>query len=182
MALCAEKKIPLYVYGGGSSVTRGVECMKGGISLDMRLRFNKVVSFNEVDQTITVEAGMSGPKLEQTLNDAPHTLGAKRAYTCGHFPQSFEYSSVGGWVVTRGAGQNSTYYGCISDKMCIRDRCQGDGGEVRMAQQRGRGIQNGLSQILIARCCHGGSPLVCLSNSINPSGRFRQIHDLPILR
>ena len=115
VALCAEKKIPLYVYGGGSSVTRGVECMKGGISLDMRLRFNKVVSFNEVDQTITVEAGMSGPKLEQTLNDAPHTLGAKRAYTCGHFPQSFEYSSVGGWVVTRGAGQNSTYYGCISD-------------------------------------------------------------------
>ena len=39
----------------------------------------------------------------------------QRAYTCGHFPQSFEYSSVGGWVVTRGAGQNSTYYGCISD-------------------------------------------------------------------
>jgi alkyldihydroxyacetonephosphate synthase len=42
-------------------------------------------------------------------------LKAKRAYTCGHFPQSFEYSSVGGWVVTRGAGQNSTYYGKIED-------------------------------------------------------------------
>lgn len=115
VAFCSREKIPLYVYGGGSSVTRGVECMKGGISLDMRLRFNKVVAFNEVDQTITVEAGMSGPKLEETLNNAPEKLGAKRAYTCGHFPQSFEYSSVGGWVVTRGAGQNSTYYGCISD-------------------------------------------------------------------
>ena len=115
VAYCAQEKIPVYVYGGGSSVTRGVECMKGGISLDMRLRFNKVVAFNEVDQTITVEAGMSGPKLEDTLNNAPRTLGAKRAYTCGHFPQSFEHSSVGGWVVTRGAGQNSTYYGCISD-------------------------------------------------------------------
>ncbi|MEF9865772.1 MAG: FAD-binding oxidoreductase [Oscillospiraceae bacterium] len=115
VAFCAKEKIPVYVYGGGSSVTRGVECVKGGISLDMRLRFNKVISFNEIDQTITVEAGMSGPKLEATLNDAVNLFGAKRAYTCGHFPQSFEYSSVGGWVVTRGAGQNSTYYGVISD-------------------------------------------------------------------
>ncbi|MEF9975852.1 MAG: FAD-binding oxidoreductase [Oscillospiraceae bacterium] len=115
VAFCAKEKIPVYVYGGGSSVTRGVECVKGGISLDMRLRFNKVISFNEIDQTITVEAGMSGPKLAATLNDAVNLFGAKRAYTCGHFPQSFEYSSVGGWVVTRGAGQNSTYYGVISD-------------------------------------------------------------------
>ena len=44
-----------------------------------------------------------------------YTSKAVRRYTCGHFPQSFEYSSVGGWVVTRGAGQNSTYYGCITD-------------------------------------------------------------------
>lgn len=112
---CSEKKIPLYVYGGGSSVTRGVECMKGGVSLDMRLRYNKVIRFNEIDQTITVQTGMSGPKLEETLNNAVKLFGAKRAYTCGHFPQSFEYSSVGGWVVTRGAGQNSTYYGKIED-------------------------------------------------------------------
>lgn len=115
VAYAVKNDIPLYVYGGGSSVTRGVECMKGGISLDMRKRFNKVISFNEVDQTITVQAGMSGPKLEETLQNAPLLFGAKRAYTCGHFPQSFEYSSVGGWVVTRGAGQNSTYYGTIAD-------------------------------------------------------------------
>lgn len=49
-----QRKIPLYVYGGGSSVTMGVEPVNGGISLDMRLRFNEVVSFNETDQTITV--------------------------------------------------------------------------------------------------------------------------------
>ncbi|MDR2647225.1 MAG: FAD-binding oxidoreductase [Oscillospiraceae bacterium] len=115
VAFCASEKIPLYVYGGGSSVTRGVECVKGGVSLDMRLRFNKVIAFNETDQLITVEAGMSGPKLEETLNDAVRLFGAKRAYTCGHFPQSFEHSSVGGWVVTHGSGQNSTYYGCIQD-------------------------------------------------------------------
>ncbi len=112
---CTENNIPLYVYGGGSSVTRGVEPIKGGISLDMRKRFNKILSFNETDQTITVQAGLSGPDLENALNNAPSVFGAKRAYTCGHFPQSFEYSSVGGWVVTRGAGQNSTYYGTIAD-------------------------------------------------------------------
>ncbi|MCL2445841.1 MAG: FAD-binding oxidoreductase [Oscillospiraceae bacterium] len=103
----SEHSIPVYVYGGGSSVTRGVECVRGGISLDMRLRFNKEVRFNEVDQLITVEAGMSGPKLEEILQ--------ARGYTLGHFPQSFEYSAVGGWVVTHGSGQNSTYYGCIQD-------------------------------------------------------------------
>lgn len=112
---CCEQKIPMYVYGGGSSVTRGVEAVKGGITFDMRKNFNKVISFSEHNQTITVEAGMSGPKLEETLNNAVSTLGAKRAYTCGHFPQSFEYSSVGGWAVTRGAGQNSSYYGKIED-------------------------------------------------------------------
>lgn len=115
VAYCTLHHIPLYVYGGGSSVTRGVEPVKGGVSLDMRQRFNKVLSFNETDQTITVQSGMSGPKLEESLNHAAELFGAKRAYTCGHFPQSFEYSSVGGWVVTRGAGQNSTYYGCITD-------------------------------------------------------------------
>lgn len=112
---CSEHHLPLYVYGGGSSVTMGVEPTLGGISLDMRKRFNKVIEFNEVDQTITVQAGMSGPDLEKNLNEAVQRFGAKRAYTSGHFPQSFEYSSVGGWTVTRGAGQNSTYYGCITD-------------------------------------------------------------------
>ena len=105
----------MYVYGGGSSVTRGVEPVCGGITLDMRKNFNKVIRFSEHNQTITVEAGMSGPQLEEVLNNAPEKLHAKGRYTCGHFPQSFEYSSVGGWTVTRGAGQNSSYYGKIED-------------------------------------------------------------------
>ncbi|MHC1747135.1 MAG: FAD-binding oxidoreductase [Cellulosilyticaceae bacterium] len=116
VAYCSEALIPIYVYGGGSSVTRGMECMKpGGITLDMRKNFNKVIEFNEVNQTITVQAGMSGPRLEEVLNNAVNEFGAKRSYTCGHFPQSFEYSCVGGWTVTRGAGQNSTYFGKIED-------------------------------------------------------------------
>ena len=118
---CDEQEIAVYIYGGGSSVTRGVECVKGGISLDMRKHMKKVLKFNEKNQTITVEAGMSGPDLEKTLNDAPNLFNANREYTCGHFPQSFEYSCVGGWVVTRGAGQNSTYYGKIEDMVICQE-------------------------------------------------------------
>ncbi|MCL2630140.1 MAG: FAD-binding oxidoreductase [Firmicutes bacterium] len=112
---CNKERIPVYVYGGGSSVTRGVECVKGGISLDLRKNFNKVVKFNKVNQTVTVQAGMMGPALEEYLNMLPLTDGTKYAYTCGHFPQSYKWSSVGGWVVTRGAGQNSTYFGKIEN-------------------------------------------------------------------
>lgn len=118
---CTEEQIPIYVFGGGSSVTRGMECVKGGITLNMSIHMNKTIKFNEANQTITVEAGMSGPKLEDTLNRAKELFGAKRAYTCGHFPQSFEYSSVGGWIVTRGAGQNSTYYGKIEDMVICQE-------------------------------------------------------------
>ena len=118
---CEKERIPVYIYGGGSTVTRGMEAVKGGIAIDMSKHMNKVVKFNEIDQTITVQAGMTGPQLEEILNNAPARLGAKRAYTCGHFPQSFEYSSVGGWVVTRGAGQNSTYYGKIEDIVIAQD-------------------------------------------------------------
>ena len=51
--------------------------MKGGISFDMRLRYHKVIDFNEKDQTITVQTGMSGPKLEATLNRAQSLFNAK---------------------------------------------------------------------------------------------------------
>lgn len=118
---CNEQRLAVYIYGGGSSVTRGFEAVGGGICLDMSKHMNRVVRFNEMDQTITVEAGMSGPQLEDLLNHAPEKLGAKRRYTCGHFPQSFEYSTVGGWVVTRGAGQNSTYYGKIEDLVIAQE-------------------------------------------------------------
>jgi len=112
---CQSKRLPVYIYGAGSTVTRGLEAVQGGVCIDMSEHMNKVLDFNEANQTITVQAGIYGPALEEILNNAPSTLKAKRRYTCGHFPQSFMHSSVGGWVVTRGAGQNSTYYGKIED-------------------------------------------------------------------
>ncbi|MDH5721510.1 MAG: FAD-binding oxidoreductase [Spirochaetia bacterium] len=112
---CSKHKIPLYATGMRSSVTRGTEAVKGGISLDMTVHMNKIISFSETNQTITVEAGITGPMLEEALNNAHNKFKAKRRYTCGHFPQSFEYSTVGGWIVTLGSGQQSTYYGDARD-------------------------------------------------------------------
>lgn len=120
---CHEESIPLYVYGAGSSVTRGTECVKGGVSLDMGTHMNRILSLDELTQTVTVQPGMLGPALEEELNDAKVRFGTRHDYTCGHFPQSFEYSSVGGWVVTRGAGQNSTYYGKIERLVLSQEYC-----------------------------------------------------------
>lgn len=145
---CSKNGIPLYVYGGGSSVTRGVEPIKGGVSLDMRKKYNKVLYFNEIDQTITVQTGMSGPALEHHLNHAKEEFGAKRNYTCGHFPQSFEYSSVGGWVVTRGSGQNSTYYGCASD-LVVQQKYATPRGEVLTSHYPREATGPNMNQIMM---------------------------------
>ena len=115
IALCARNRTPVYAYGGGSSVTLGLQPKEGGVCLVMTTHMNRLVNFSETNQTITVEPGMTGPQLEHLLNNAPDTLGATRRYTCGHFPQSFEFSSVGGWIAALGSGQQSSYYGDMDD-------------------------------------------------------------------
>ena len=115
VAYCHHHRIPLTVYGGGSSVTLGLTPARGGVTLVMQTHMNQVLDVNEVNQTATVEAGILGPAYESALNDAPSRFNSKHRYTCGHFPQSFEYSTVGGWIATLGAGQQSSYYGDIYD-------------------------------------------------------------------
>jgi alkyldihydroxyacetonephosphate synthase len=105
--LCQEENIALVPVGGQSSVTRGLEAQNGGIALDLTRHLNKILHINKKDHSIIVQSGMYGPELEKQLN--------AEGYTCGHFPQSFEFSTVGGWVVTKGAGQQSTGYGKIED-------------------------------------------------------------------
>ncbi|MCK5835689.1 MAG: FAD-dependent oxidoreductase, partial [Desulfobacula sp.] len=112
---CHGRNIPIHVHGGGSSVTFGLDCPRGGVTLVLSTHMNKLLSFSAANQTITVEAGMMGPMYEDLLNNAPEKLGAEKCYTGGHFPQSFEFSSVGGWVVTLGSGQASSLYGDAGD-------------------------------------------------------------------
>ncbi len=104
---CSKRKIAVTPFGAGSSVTRALETPKGGIVLDMARHMHRVIEFSPVNSTITVEGGILGPALEKHLNED--------GFTCGHFPQSFEYSTVAGWVAARGAGQASTGYGRIED-------------------------------------------------------------------
>jgi len=112
---CNQHKIPVYVFGGGSSVNFGFKCDRGGVTLALGTHMNRVLDFNEENQTATVQPGIMGPAYERMLNDAPKVFSARRRYTGGHFPQSFEYSSVGGWIVTLGSGQESSYYGDMYD-------------------------------------------------------------------
>ena len=104
--ICKKNTIPVIPFGGNTSVTKALEAKKGGISLDMK-NFNEILELNETNSTVKVQAGIFGPKLENYLN--------QRGYTCGHFPQSFEFSTVGGWLAAKGAGQASTGYGKIED-------------------------------------------------------------------
>ncbi|HEX7291050.1 MAG TPA: FAD-binding oxidoreductase, partial [Conexibacter sp.] len=105
---CAEAGVAVVPFGGGTSVVGGVEPLRGGfpavIALDLA-RMDRLLAVDPVSLTATVEPGVTGPALEELL--------AEHALTLGHFPQSFEFSTVGGWVATRSAGQASTGYGRI---------------------------------------------------------------------
>lgn len=112
---CDAERIPITVFSAGSSVNFGCRPYKGGVTLVMSTHMNRLLEINELNHTARVQPGMYGPAYEEALNNAPEGFGCKRRYTCGHFPQSFEYSTVGGWVVTLGSGQASTYYGDACD-------------------------------------------------------------------
>lgn len=88
---CNKWKIPIYVFGGGSSVTYGLSTPKSGVMLVMSTYMNKLLSISELNQTAVVQPGMFGPAYEAALNNPPKKFKVKRRYTCGHFPQSFEY-------------------------------------------------------------------------------------------
>lgn len=111
VAYCHEHRIPIVAYGGGSGVVLGNLAVKGGIALVLRTHMNRLLAVNELNQTAVVQPGMMGPDYEAALNEAPRRFSTSRAYTGGHFPQSFELASVGGWILAAGSGQASTYYG-----------------------------------------------------------------------
>ncbi len=104
---CNNERIPIIPVGGQSSVTGALKAPLGGIAMDLTKHLNKILKINTANKTATVQAGISGPALENELN--------RHGFTCGHFPQSFEYSTAGGWIAAKGAGQNSTGYGKIED-------------------------------------------------------------------
>jgi alkyldihydroxyacetonephosphate synthase len=93
-------------YGGGTSVCGHLDAAPGRptLSVDMR-RLRAMTNLDRDSLLATFGAGVAGPDLEAQLR--------AHGYTLGHFPQSFEYSTLGGWVVTRSSGQQSLRYGRI---------------------------------------------------------------------
>jgi alkyldihydroxyacetonephosphate synthase len=99
----------LIPYGGGTSVVGHINPLPGDapiLTVDIS-RMDQLLDLDQTSRLATFQAGVAGPKLEAQLN--------QRGYTLGHFPQSFELSTLGGWIATRSSGQQSYHYGRIED-------------------------------------------------------------------
>ncbi|MGE0066200.1 MAG: FAD-binding oxidoreductase [Solirubrobacterales bacterium] len=103
--VCATEGIAVVPFGGGTSVVGGVEPLRGGhtrlISLDLASLRN--VEVDRRSLTARLGAGLRGPEAEEALG--------REGVTLGHFPQSFQYATIGGFAATRSAGQASSGYG-----------------------------------------------------------------------
>lgn len=107
--LAVKHDVCLIPFGGGTNIVGGVnplEPERVTVTLDMA-RMSRVLSLDARSNTAVIEAGALGPKLEADLE--------KRGFSLGHFPDSFEYSTLGGWLATRSAGMQSDAYGKIEE-------------------------------------------------------------------
>jgi alkyldihydroxyacetonephosphate synthase len=107
----ARSNVAVIPFGGGTSVCGGVEPAVGegfaaAISLDME-RLGAVLEVDPVSRAARIQGGAFGPEIESQLR--PHGL------TLRHFPQSFEFSTLGGWIATRAGGHYATQYTHIDD-------------------------------------------------------------------
>lgn len=123
---CADARCACVPFGGGSSVVGGVEGKRGEdhqsvVTIDTT-RMAQLLNLDPVSQTATFQTGIWGPDLEDALQ--------RRGFTLGHYPQSFEFSTLGGWIAARGAGQQSNRYGA-ADEWLVAARLATPAGEWR---------------------------------------------------
>ena len=107
---CAAAGVTAVPYGGGSSVTGGVSCAVDDatavVSIDLTA-LDRVLEIEPISRSARIQGGALGPVLEDQLR--PH------GYTLRHYPQSFEFSTLGGWLATRSGGHYATVYTHIED-------------------------------------------------------------------
>ncbi len=110
LRICSERRVAVVPFGGGTSVVGGVtpraERFDGLVALDVR-RMNALSSLDEVSRLAELEPGLRAPEAESLLGE--------RGYTIGHFPQSYEYATLGGFAAARSSGQASAGYGRFDD-------------------------------------------------------------------
>ena len=140
---CAAGSLAVVPFGGGTSVVGGVAPIAGEhaavIALDTR-RMAEILELDAPSRTVTVQGGMRAPALEGKL--------ARHGLTLGHYPQSFEYVSLGGCVATRSAGQASTGYGAI-DKMVVGLRLAAPAGEIELEPVPATAAGPGMRQLVV---------------------------------
>jgi alkyldihydroxyacetonephosphate synthase len=106
LATCAANRIAVVVFGGGTSVVGGLRARRDGyaglIALDLA-RLDRLLDVDPVSRTATFQAGVRAPRAEELLSE--------HGFTLGHFPQSFERATLGGFAATRSSGQASAGYG-----------------------------------------------------------------------
>jgi alkyldihydroxyacetonephosphate synthase len=121
--ICAVEGVAIIPFGGGTSVVGGVEPVRGGhsrlISLDLGAL--REVEVDKTSLTARLSAGLRGPEAEAALG--------REGLTLGHFPQSFEYATIGGFAATRSAGQASSGYGRF-DELVTSARLLAPAGDV----------------------------------------------------
>jgi alkyldihydroxyacetonephosphate synthase len=143
LELCATRSLAVVPFGGGTSVVGGVAPLRGEhravLALDLT-RLGSLLSLDERSATVTVGAGMRAPELERRL--------AQHGLTLGHFPQSYEYVSLGGCAATRSAGQASTGYGTI-EKMILGLRLAAPAAEIALPPLPATAAGPGLRQLLV---------------------------------
>src|SRR4051812_11974880 len=110
LEICSQERVAVVPWGGGTSVVGGLESLRGDcvalVALDLR-RLDRLLEVDADSHTATFQPGIRTPAAEAAL--------AEHGFTLGHVPQSFERASLGGYVVTRSAGQASSGYGRIDD-------------------------------------------------------------------
>lgn len=106
LRLANQFEVPVVPYGSGSGVMGGAIPLKKGITIDLK-RLKKIINIDRISCTSTAQAGLNGELFEAALN--------KEKLTLGHFPQSLNMSTIGGWVACRSAGQASSRYRTIED-------------------------------------------------------------------
>ena len=143
LAVAVEHHLAVVPFGGGTCVTGGLAARRDGyaglVSLDL-VRMKRLLDVDEVSMTATLEPGLRGPEAEALL--------AERGLVLGHYPQSFQFASIGGFAATRSSGQSSAGYGRF-DAMVVGLRVATPRGEWRLGSSPANAAGPDLRQLVL---------------------------------
>ena len=143
LALAVEHRVVVVPFGGGTSVTGGLAARRDGfaglVSLDL-IRMKGLLDVDKISMTATLEPGLRGPEAEALL--------AEQGLTLGHYPQSFQYATIGGFAATRSSGQSSAGYGRF-DSLVVGLRVATPSGELRLGSSPANAAGPDLRQLIL---------------------------------